>query len=136
MNPTTEHWVDALDFHEKGGWKEDTQFVHLMGSGYLMAADEPGIPVEDAVIRVQIPAAGRYRIWVRDRNWLRWHSPGQFRILVNGSSDGNVLGKMLSDAWVWEIAGDYDLEKGETELRVRDLIGIAFATGFWPCIPG
>ena len=53
MNPTTELWVDALDFREKGGWKEDTQFVHLMGSGYLMAADEPGIPVEDAVISVQ-----------------------------------------------------------------------------------
>ncbi len=123
MDPTTELWVDALDFTEKGGWKEDTQFVHLMGSGYLMAADEPGIPVEDAVIRVQIPSSGRYRVWVRDRNWLRWHSPGQFRILVNGCQEGNVLGKILSDAWVWEIAGDYDLEEGETELRVRDLTG-------------
>ena len=45
MDRKTEIWIDALDFTEKGGWKEDTQFVHLMGSGYLMAADEPGVPV-------------------------------------------------------------------------------------------
>ena len=123
MDRKTEIWIDALDFTEKGGWKEDTQFVHLMGSGYLMAADRPGVPVEDAVIRVNIPAGGRYRVWARTRNWLRWHSPGQFRILVNGCDEGNVLGRMHSDAWVWEIAGDYDLPEGQTEIRVRDLTG-------------
>ena len=56
MDRKTEIWIDALDFTEKGGWKEDTQFVHLMGSGYLMAADEPGVPVEDAGIRVTVLA--------------------------------------------------------------------------------
>ena len=30
---------------------------------------------------------------------------------------------MHSDAWVFEIAGDYDLPEGETEIRVRDLTG-------------
>jgi hypothetical protein len=27
-----EIWLDADDFDSRGGWKLDTQFVHLMGS--------------------------------------------------------------------------------------------------------
>ena len=77
-------WVDALDFEEPGGWQEDTQYVHLMGSGYLIAAHEPGVPVEDAITKVKIPKEGTYRVWVRSRNWLRPHDPGLFNLIVNG----------------------------------------------------
>ena len=62
MHKFTEIWIDAIDFGAKGGWKEDTQFVHLMGSGYLIAADHPGVPVEDATTTVNIPEGGMYRI--------------------------------------------------------------------------
>ena len=99
-------WIDAHNFAEKGGWQLDTQFMHLVGSSYLIAIDRPGVPVEDAVTTVQLPQAGTYRIWVRDRNWLRPHNPGTFRLLVNGQDTGNTLGQLPSDAWVWEIAGD------------------------------
>ena len=47
---TNTYWIDAAEFAEKGGWKEDSQFTHLMGSAYLIAADKPGIPVEDAIL--------------------------------------------------------------------------------------
>lgn len=123
MDHTTELWIDALDFQEKGGWKEDTQYVHLMGSGYLIAADEPGVPVEDAVVRVTIPEDGKYRAWVRDRNWLRRHSPGTFNLVVNGENNGRILGAMPSDSWLWEIAGDFDLRKGECSIALHDLTG-------------
>ena len=116
-------WLDALDFDNKGGWKEDTQFVHLMGSSYLIAADMPGIPVEDAVTQITIPASGTYRIWVRTRNWLRPYAPGQFTLLVDGQENQAVLGKLPSDAWVWEIAGDFSLEAGSHTLTARDLTG-------------
>lgn len=123
MHKTTEIWIDALDFEEKGGWKLDTQFVHLMGSGYLIAADEPGVPVEDATVAVRIPENGRYRIWVRDRNWLRPHNPGTFRVLMDGKETGNILGQLPSDAWLWEIAGDVQLEAGTHMLSLHDLTG-------------
>ena len=116
-------WIDAIDFKTTGGWKYDSQFVHLMGSGYLIAADEPGVPVDDATTTVHIPANDTYRIWVRDRNWLRPHNPGTFSLLVNGSDSGTVLGQQPSDAWIWEIAGDYTLDAGECELTLRDLTG-------------
>ena len=86
MKQYTEIWIDAGEFENKGGWKLDTQFVHLMGSSYLMAADMPGVPVEDATVTVDIPQGGQYRVWVRDRNWLRPHDPGQFAVLYTGES--------------------------------------------------
>ena len=116
-------WIDALDFTEKGGWKDDTQFVHLMGSGYLIAADEPGVPVADAEVKVNVPESGRYRVWVRDRNWLRLHSPGQFTVIVDGKETENILGKVPSDKWLWEIAGDVELEAGEHTVALHDLTG-------------
>lgn len=123
MQTPIELWIDAAEFEQKGGWKEDSQFVHLMGSAYLIAADVPGVPVADATVRVQLPKADTYRIWVRDRNWLRPHNPGTFSLLVNGEDSGKVLGAMPSDAWVWEIAGDFTLNAGEVTLALHDLTG-------------
>ena len=119
---TTTLWIDTIDFDQKGGWQVDTQFVHLMGSGYLIAADLPGQPVADASITIAVPRKDNYRIWVRTRNWLRPHNPGTFSLLVNGEGNGKVLGAMPSDSWVWEIAGDYHLE-GKTKLTLHDLTG-------------
>ncbi|NLB55596.1 MAG: hypothetical protein GX811_07505, partial [Lentisphaerae bacterium] len=118
MNKPVEIWIDALDFNEKGGWKEDTQYVHLMGSGYLIAADEPGVPVEDALVQVDIPQKDNYRIWVRDRNWMRQYSPGKFTIRVNNDGNGKVLGEMPSDNWIWEISGDYTLDEGKCTISL------------------
>jgi len=123
MEKYTQIWIDAQEFDCRGGWQLDTQFVHLMGSSYLIAVDRPGVPVEDATVTVNIPQKDNYRIWVRDRNWLRPHNPGTFRLLVNGQDTGNTLGQMPSDAWVWEIAGDYALEAGEVTLTLHDLTG-------------
>ena len=118
-----EIWIDTLEFDNKGGWKEDTQFVHLMGGSYLMAADDVGVPVKDATVNVDIPADGNYRIWVRDRNWMRAYAPGKFKLLVDGESKPHTLGAMPSDSWVWEIAGDFKLSAGMHTLALHDLTG-------------
>jgi hypothetical protein len=123
MTKPVEIWIDALEFEERGGWKPDTQFVRLMGSGYLMAADGAGVPVADATIQVTVPESANYRIWVRDRNWLRHHSPGKFKLVVDGTETFNTLGAMPSDSWIWEIAGDFRLEAGEHTVALHDLTG-------------
>ena len=123
MTNPIELWIDALEFEERGGWKQDTQFIRLMGSAYLMAADDAGVPVADATIKVTVPKTANYRIWVRDRNWLRHHSPGKFKLAVDGIAGFNTLGALPSDSWVWEIAGDFQLEAGEHTLALHDLTG-------------
>jgi hypothetical protein len=59
--------VEAESFSDRGGWKLDTQFIHEMGSPYLLAHGL-GRPVADATTTVTIPSAGRWHVWVRTKN--------------------------------------------------------------------
>ena len=115
-------WIDAEDFADYGGWWLDTQFTHLMGSAYLIAAGV-GTPVTDATVDVTIPKAGTYRLWVRARNWIKEHSPGKFKVIVGGTGTEKVFGAADSDAWIWESGGEFKLAKGKARIALRDLTG-------------
>ena len=115
-------WLDAEDFSDYGGWRIDTQFVHTMGSAYLLAADL-GTPVADAVTTVNIPTAGTYHVWVRAKNWHPEHSPGRFTLLIDGQRSKQVFGEAPTDRWTWQSAGEFDLAAKPTQLVLRDLTG-------------
>jgi len=115
-------WIDAEDFASYGGWTLDTQFVHLMGSGYLLATGV-GTPVDDATTEFELKKSGTYRVWVRGRNWVKEHAPGRFRIVVNGRGLEKEFGAAESDKWVWESAGDVALAAGKVSLALRDTTG-------------
>jgi len=115
-------WIDAEDFTDYGGWLLDTQFVHLMGSGYLIAAGI-GKPVADASVSVEVPRAGAYRLWVRARNWVKDHAPGRFQALVDGKASAATLGKAPTEEWVWTPAGEFELDEGPVEIKLHDLTG-------------
>lgn len=115
-------WVDTEDFDQYGGWTLDTQYVHLMGSAYLIAAGI-GQPVEDAVTEVKVSDAGRYHVWVRARNWLQKHSPGRFQVKINGQALDKELGAASSDHWLWQEADSVELQVGVATLALHDLTG-------------
>jgi hypothetical protein len=118
-------WVEAEDFADYGDWKLDTQFVHKMGSAYLLACGV-GAPIRDASTEVRLPQAGTYRVWVRTKNWLKEYAPGNFTVSVGGKKSGQILGAAPSGQWTWESAGDFTLAKGTVRLALNDLTG-AFA---------
>src|SRR2546423_1282013 len=78
--------VEAESFQNTGGWVLDTQFVHIMGSPYLLAHGL-GEPVKDATTQVKVPSAGTYQVFVRTKDWVaHWNAagqPGKFQLLVN-----------------------------------------------------
>ncbi len=115
-------YVEAEDFDDYGGWRMDTQFVHLMCSPFLMATGI-GRPVADATTRIDVPEAGEYHIWVRARNWVRDHAPGRFQVMVNGKALSKTFGAADTEAWTWETGGSVSLEKGELKLALHDLTG-------------
>jgi len=115
-------WIDAEDFTDYGGWLLDTQFVHLMGSAYLIAAGV-GTPVADATVEVDIPRTATWRVWVRSRDWIPEHSPGQFKVVIGGVPSAKVFGKAAHDRWHWASAGDFGLKQGKTTLALHDLTG-------------
>ena len=116
--------VEAEDFDDYGRWRLDTQFVHKMGSAYLIA---PGVgsPIGSARTTVDLPRAGRWRVWVRTNDWLPTFSPGRFSVLVGGRRS-RELGASKREGWSWELAAEFDLEAGPIQLSLDDLSG-AFA---------
>ena len=115
-------WIDAEDFDNYGGWTLDSQFVHRMGSSYLIAASV-GNPVDDATLRLDIPKAGRYQLWVRSKNWLKDYSPGKFTVRIGDTESSHVFGAAESDAWLWQRGGVFELPQGNTSLAIHDLTG-------------
>ena len=115
-------WIEAEQFQDLGGWVNDAQFIDQMGSPYLLAIGLEG-PVKDAVTRVKVPTAGKYRLWVRARDWTPQHSPGRFQIVLGGKTVEHVFGQSKAQGWTWEDGGVQELAAGEMEVRLRDLTG-------------
>lgn len=114
-------WIEAESFDDPGGWTCDWQFIDQMGSPYLMA-DGLGKPVRDAVKTCPLPVAGRYRLWVRSRDWVPEHHPGRFQVLLNGRVVPRTFGASGQAGWHWEDGGVHDLS-GTVLLRLHDLTG-------------
>ena len=87
--------IEAETFRDVGGWAIDTQFVHAMGSPYLLAHGL-GEPVADATTSVTFPGPGTYRVFVRTKDWVAaWKAPGapgKFQLVVDGRPLPTVLG--------------------------------------------
>lgn len=119
--------VEAESFDEHGGWSLDTQFIHTMGSPYLLAHGL-GRPVADAMTTVPLPGPGTYRVYVRTKDWVaRWKAPGQpgkFELHVNGQALPTVFGTQGAE-WGWQYGGTCDVKQTPVQLTLRDLTGFA-----------
>ena len=116
-------WIDSIDFKDRGQWKLDTQFSHLMGSSYLLACHQPGVPVEDAKAEFDVPEEGLYKVWVRTRNWYHPYSPGLFNIEINSEKGVDILGNGFTHDWYWQPAGEFELSAGKAQLKLCDQTG-------------
>jgi hypothetical protein len=127
--------LEAAQFQTLGGWGLDSQFMDIMGSGFLIAHGI-GKPVADAVARVELPEAGRYRIWVRTRDWVApWKrpdtpktkrargTPGIFEVKVDGKAVGTFGNE--GEAWHWQDGGVVAISAKAAEIALHDLTGFA-----------
>jgi len=118
-------FVEAESFTEKGGWVVDQQFMDVMGSSFLMAHGM-GIPVNDASTLVKFPQKGKYKVYVRTRNWSdQWskkEAAGQFQIAINDQLLPKILGKDQSN-WAWTPCGEVEVKSMEVKVSLKDLKG-------------
>lgn len=117
-------FLEAEGFEDHGGWELDQQSMDQMGSPYLLAHGL-GIPVRDAVTKVEFPSAGTYRVWVRTKDWVApWNAPGapgKFQLLIDGNPLKEIFGTK-SAVWHWHDGGTVRVEK-QAEIRLHDLTG-------------
>ncbi|MCF7816687.1 MAG: FAD-dependent oxidoreductase [Kiritimatiellales bacterium] len=119
-SPAAELLVEAERFSDKGGWVVDQQFTHTVGSPYLLAHGM-GKPVPDASTEVEFPATGKYRLWVRTKNWVpgEWDAPGRFKVAVDGTALPPVFGTETD--WGWQDGGTIGIAKKKTRISLRDM---------------
>lgn len=117
-------FLEAEGFADLGGWVVDQQSMDQMGSPYVLAHGL-GRPVADAVTQVSFPSAGRYRLWVRTRDWVApWNAPGapgKFQVLIDGVPVNEVFGTKGAD-WHWHDGGIVTVPQ-QAIVALHDLTG-------------
>jgi hypothetical protein len=115
--------VETESFANRGGWVIDQQSFAVMGSSYLMAHGM-GRPVKDAVTTVTFPAKGKYRVWVRTKDWAPFpKGPGKFTVSVNELPLQPVFGESGNDQWKWYDGGEVNITNEQVKLSMHDLTG-------------
>jgi len=115
-------WADAGDFQDYGGWAFDTQHFGFMGSSYLIAHGA-GRPVEPAKLRIPRIRPGRYRLWVRARDWFPGHAPGTFGLAFNGRTLSQAFGGSGKEGWIWEDGGVHEITSERLTIELNDRTG-------------
>lgn len=117
-------FLEAEQFADTGGWDTDQQSMEQMGSSYLLAHGL-GVPVKDAITSVNVSSPGRYRVWVRTRDWVAtWNAPGapgKFQVLINGKALTETFGTE-GEAWHWQDGGAIELT-AQSKVTLHDLTG-------------
>ena len=117
-------FVEAEGFDNRGGWELDQQSMSQMGSPYLLAHGL-GIAVQDATTTVTFPSAGKYRVWVRTKDWVApWNAPGapgKFQLLIDDKPLDEVFGTKSAE-WHWHDGGSVEVGE-EANIALHDLTG-------------
>jgi hypothetical protein len=116
-------FVETESFTNKGGWVTDQQSFVVIGSSYLMAHGM-GRPVKDASTTVTFPKKGKYRLWVRTKDWAPFpKGPGRFQVVLNGTPVSTVFGESGSDEWKWYEGGEVNITDATLNVALHDLTG-------------
>ncbi len=117
----TDLWIDAVTFTNTGGWTNDMQQGEKCLIGHRGKSTVQSESALLATTQVQVPAAGKYQLWVRSYEPESAPHGARFFNLELGSVKPNkAFGKSENPGWNWESGGTYNLPAGPVTLRLYD----------------
>jgi len=109
-------WLEAEDFSHGQGWEAQAHLASgYSGSAYLadLGQDDTNVARQS----IDVPEAGRYRVWAR--SYRRRDDGGPVFLDVAGHHQ--EIARALPAAlnrWQWESLGEYDLSRGKQVLTL------------------
>lgn len=123
IHAQTQILVEAESFKNTGGWVIDQQSFAVQKSSYLMAHGM-GRPLKDAETTVGFPKKGKYKVWVRTKDWAPYpNGPGRFEVKIDGKALPKVFGESGDAQWKWYDGGEIEVKSDSVKLALRDLTG-------------
>ena len=117
--PPKEIWLEGEDFPVTGEWSATAE----SGAGLLKGRAEASAFSAEAgaaVARIQVPAPGTYRLWVRARDHDKNPGARFFHVEVNGKRTEKAFGKHGTNGWDWEDGGLFRLDGEAATIRALD----------------
>jgi beta-glucanase (GH16 family) len=110
-------WIEAEDFTTPGGWIRAQNQTALMGRTSGKSSKSQNLT---ASTKIQVDAAGTYKLWVRAYGSKDSKRPRDFRVSIHSVDSTAKLGTHGNDGWAWQNAGVFRLEKGEVGIELID----------------
>lgn len=114
-SPESTVLLEGEDFQFGGNWLPQPESSASDGK-ILQTTGSPS----DALTVIRIPAAGRYHIWTRSRDFANDPAKRFYRVVIDGEPVDLESGKHGTEGWAWEKVGERDLEAGKHVIGLRD----------------
>ena len=101
------------------------QPIHVPNGFIVSAGTRNGHTCRKCKNHIPCRKDGKYRIWVRTRNWVKqWsnEAPGRFLVSVNQKKIEKEFGTETAE-WNWEDGGTVLLNRGKNQVEITDLTG-------------
>jgi hypothetical protein len=117
--PAKEVWLEAEDFGVTGEWSATVE----SGAGVLKGlsvASAFSPEAGSAAARIELPAPGTYRLWVRSRDHEQNPGARYFHVEINGKRTEKAFGRHGTNGWAWEDGGLFSLDGTPATIRALD----------------
>ncbi|MBQ7040431.1 MAG: copper amine oxidase N-terminal domain-containing protein, partial [Clostridia bacterium] len=117
-------YFDQGSFVEVGTWTNKGDHLQGISNSDNENGDFDGNGAKPAKLFVNIPKAGKYRLWIRARDYAT-NQPGSrfFHAAVDGNRAEGKFGDHGKEGFFWEDGGVYELTEGSHTVELIDTSG-------------
>ena len=116
----TDLWIEAEDFLTKNNWITELEENNIVLKGFTSTDSSRDSTDLKASTKIEVKTAGKYRLWVRARDFSAVPAIRKFKVLINGKAAPSEFGTHRKEGYFWQDGGTFDLPAGATSIDLYD----------------